>query len=152
MSATFSERHGLQAPEPEITAREEAPEALRDAVVLLARRAGMYFSTIRDIVCEVLLVRPDPNNWSEEPNISGEVFYRVGSCEWFNVYDIAESIWSSLRQPSAIHVNQESEQQRLFESRLNQVLRREGLGCQMARFSTGVRSRLCMPQGKQLQR
>ena len=30
-------------------------------------------SPMRDLICQVLLVKPDTNNWSEYPNIWNEV-------------------------------------------------------------------------------
>lgn len=71
-SASFSERHGFRGADVEITTREDAPEGVRAAVVMLGYAAGIGPGGMRDTVCEVLLKRPDPNNWSSG-NIENEV-------------------------------------------------------------------------------
>lgn len=74
MPQSFSDRHGFRAPEPEVSVRDDAPAELRDAVVQLGPQAGMSYFALRDVVCEELLVRPDPDNWTEVPNVRDEVF------------------------------------------------------------------------------
>ena len=71
-SASFSERHGYHGTDVEITTREDAPEEVRAAVLMLGYAAGMGPGGMRDTICEVLLKRPDPNNWSPG-NIENEV-------------------------------------------------------------------------------
>lgn len=73
MPERYSDRHGYRRPEQEITVREDAPEGLRFAVPLLARHAGMSPTTMRRIVCQVLLIQRDPSNWSEYPSVWDEV-------------------------------------------------------------------------------
>lgn len=91
---TFSERHKYKSPPHRITVREDAPRELRNAVVQLAMQSGLRPSQIRDIVCRVLITMPDPDNWSEEPNIRDEVIGLMMRCDWFKVYDIIEAIQS----------------------------------------------------------
>lgn len=69
---TFSKRHGFIGSAKEITIREDAPERLRYVILDLATRLGIRPSPLREIVCSVLKQRPDPNNWSEYPNVWGE--------------------------------------------------------------------------------
>ena len=95
MLPSFSERHGYRVADPEITIREDAPDDLRYAVAEIARRAGAGPHGIREVVCGVLFVRPNPGNWSAYPNVWGEVQDLLSSCEWFKIYDIAEALWRS---------------------------------------------------------
>ena len=76
--------------------REDAPDDLRYAVAAIARSASLTPSKIRDTVCQVVLVSPNRNNWSEYPNIWDEVLYLLNGCEWFKVYDVAEALWRNL--------------------------------------------------------
>ena len=123
MRQQFSERHGPQGSERDISIREDAPTELREAVVQLARQAGMTYSGLRELVCEVLLTRPDPNIWSEIPNVREEVFWHLESCEWSRVYDIAEAIYADLPANSDLA--------EAFSNRLNRFFREEGIGWQM---------------------
>ena len=88
MKEQFSGRYGYKSGDAEIAIREDAPEDLRFAVVQIARDAGMTPSSIRDIICPVLLAAPDRSNWSEYPNIWDEVQNHLRDCDWFKVYDI----------------------------------------------------------------
>ena len=125
MARNFSDRHGYQAPDRDISVREDAPEEFRDAVGQLAIQSGMSYGTLREVVCAALLARPDPNNWSEIPNIRDEVFWHLENCDWFKVYDIAEAIYAHLSH------SQNSDPSRTFSDRLNQLFRERGIGWQM---------------------
>src|SRR5207237_803048 len=70
----FSRRHGFRPAEPPITVWEDAPEDFRHTVLATAHeKCGMKPYALRDLVCGVLRKRPDPSNWSEYPNVWGEV-------------------------------------------------------------------------------
>ncbi len=92
---SFSKRFGYLPAGAPITVREDAPDDLRYAIATIARECGMGPSRIRDIVCSTLRVRPDQNNWSEYPNIWGEVVQLLEACDWFKVYDIAQSVFEN---------------------------------------------------------
>ena len=92
----FSKRHGFRVSPKEITVREDAPDSLRYFVLQTAVDLGWRPSFLRDIICRVLRVRPDRSNWSEYPNIWGEVEYLMDSCPWFKVYDIIEELYVGL--------------------------------------------------------
>lgn len=99
MVELFSKRHGFnQTSEAEITIRQDAPHNLRGFVVQLAYECGLRPSILRNIVCFVLRERPDQNNWSEFPNIDGEIQTLVDSCIWYRVYDIVEQIAQFMSQ------------------------------------------------------
>ena len=85
----FSRRHGFAPTEAPITIREEAPDAMRNAILDLAINVGIRPRQLRDIVCPVLFVAPDQNNWSEYPNIWQELQYLLRSAEWYKVYDMS---------------------------------------------------------------
>jgi hypothetical protein len=124
MQGRFSDRHGYRAPEQEIAVREDAPEGLRFAIPLIAQDAGMSPGAMRRVIGAVLLVRPDPSNWSEYPNIWDEVNGLIGDCPWFKVYDIAEAI-------QAAFAAQCSDGADIFQDRLNGYFRENGIGWQM---------------------
>ena len=109
----------------EIAVREDAPEGLRFAIPLIAQDAGMTPTAMRRIICAILLIRPDPSNWSDYPNIWEEVNILVGDCLWFKVYDIAEGLHAALAQ---YHPDRAS----AFQDRLNDFFRENGIGWQMA--------------------
>lgn len=121
----FSDRLGYRGTEPEVTVREDAPEGLRFAIPLIAQDAGMSPGAMRKIICAVLLVRPDPSNWSEYPNIWDEVNGLIEDCPWFKVYDIAEAI-------HAAFAAQYSDGADILQDRLNGYFRENGIGWQMA--------------------
>lgn len=128
----FSTRHGYAAPDREITIREDAPEDLRFAVPQIARDLGIWPSDMRDIVCQVLLVAPDRGNWSEYPNIWGEVNNLLSNCEWYRVYDIAEKFYSALSLSDPGNAAE-------YEARLNDYFRERGIGWQMQSGAIVVR-------------
>lgn len=125
MPQRFSDRHGYQAPEKDITVRDDAPTELREAIGQLAKQAGMTYSNLRNVVCEVLLTHPDPGNWSEVPNIRDEVHWHLTHCDWFKVYDIAEAIYATLA------TDWSEDQATTFSDRLNRFFREGGIGWQL---------------------
>ena len=129
MRQSFSERHELQGPERDISVRYDAPPELRVAVIQLAKRAGLNYSTLRDVVCEVLPARPNRNNWSEDPNIRDEVFSLLENCDWFKVYDLAEAIYDALLHHTDKPFAEPA--QPIFRERLNQFFREQGIGWEM---------------------
>ncbi|MBF6989300.1 AbiJ-NTD4 domain-containing protein [Cupriavidus sp. IK-TO18] len=95
---SFSKRYGYGAnvvPAP-ISVREDAPHDFRGVLVDLAYESLAKPSVVREIVCRVLRVRADSNNWSEFPNIDREVRELLDDAPWYKVYDVAEAIYSAL--------------------------------------------------------
>lgn len=118
----FSKRHDFEEVEPaEITVRHDAPPNLRRVVPILAEEVGMTPEPQREIVCRVLRKQPDPNNWSEHPNIANEVADHLDSCDWYRVYDIIE----------AFHKEMHSTHAEKFEEEINLFFLREGIGWKM---------------------
>src|SRR5713101_8142034 len=88
----FSKRNCYVGPAKEITVREDAPENLRYFLLEVATDLGWGPSSLRDVLCRVLHTPPDPSNWSEYPNIWGEVQTLMDGCEWYRVYDFVEQL------------------------------------------------------------
>ncbi len=84
----------------------------------------MSFTTLREIVCEVLRESPNPNNWSEIPNVRDEVLDLIQGCAWFRVYDAAEAIYITLRRRSY-------EKAEGYQESLNEFFVERGIGWQM---------------------
>ena len=125
MPERFSDRHGYRGADQKITVREDAPESLRFAIPLIAQDAGMSPSEMRRAICQLLLIRPNPSNWSDYPNVWHEVNELIESCAWFKVYDVAEAFYHSL----ALHFPDRAQ---TFKDRLNQYFRENGIGWEMA--------------------
>lgn len=127
MTERFSDRQGYRAPPAQITVREDAPPELRGAIRLLAREAGMQPSAIRDVLCQVLLTPPNDNNWSEYPNIWGEVGWLIDNAAWYKVYDIAEALHAELASGRPWDAKPADG----FQRRLNGFLAERGIGWEL---------------------
>ena len=125
MTGIFSDRNGYRREEPEISVREDAPEAIRVGLIMLAYRGELSPEGLRRIICDALLRRPDPNNWGES-NVRREIDGLIDSIEWFKVYDIAESVFEFLHRPP--HHDGRADN---FEYQLNLLFREHGVGWQM---------------------
>lgn len=124
MPETFSDRHGYRVADAEITVREDAPEALRYAIPLIAQGVSMTPTAMRRILCQVLLVPPDPSNWSDYPNVWNELNDLIAQCPWFKVYDSAEALHTAL-------ANADPDRAQAFADHLNRFFRENGIGWEM---------------------
>lgn len=124
MPERFSDRLGYRGAEQAITIREDSPEGLRIAVPLIGQDAGLSPTAMRRIICSTLLVRPEPGNWSDYPNVWDEVNALIENCPWYKVYDIIEKFHAAIAQS-------DPERATAFQDRLNQFLRENGIGWQM---------------------
>lgn len=118
----FSNRFGFGLTKSEITIREDAPAELRDFIVQLYYELGRQPSSLRFFVCRVLRTPADSGNWSEYPNIDGEVRELIHSCSWFKVYDIIERICEALIEDQYYPHFQE------FTSEINEYFIEKGIG------------------------
>jgi hypothetical protein len=125
---SFSKRHGHRSQPKEITVWEGAPENLRHFVLETACEMGYGPSAIRALICSVLHVRPDPNNWSEYPNVWGEAQDLVYGCDWFKFYDLVEAMYRSLENSTGENAQERSTH---FQEALNEFFVDEGIGWQM---------------------
>lgn len=131
--SSFSDRFGYQAAEAEITIREDAPTPVRDGILMAGYAADLGPGTMRDILCQVLLQRPDQNNWSPG-NVEREVSALVDEAPWYRVYDFAERLYAEIGTRDFTRV-----QQVRFEAQLNQLFRERGVGWEMKEGSLVAR-------------
>jgi hypothetical protein len=84
----------------------------------------MTATTMRRTICQVLLIRPDPYNRSDYPNVWDELNGLIERCPWFRVYDIAEALYATfaLSRPESAEA---------FRSGLNEYFCENGIGWQM---------------------
>ncbi len=120
----FSRRMGYRPAESDITIREDAPDEMRHAIVMLADSLGLDPDDTRSEVCRILLKIPKNSNWTLYPNIFNEVNDLVAEAPWFRVYDIAEGFYDRL-ESSYPPRGQE------FQERLNEFFREKGIGWEM---------------------
>ena len=85
-------------------------------------------SSLRDVVCRVLRTPPDAGNWSEYPNIWGEVEGLVYRCDWFKVYDIIEALHAKMAKNDFSRGQTDAPQ---FAEALNEFFIEEGIGWQL---------------------
>jgi AbiJ N-terminal domain 4 len=98
---SFSRRNncGVAA---EIKVREGAPEEVRIALIDTSYDCGWGPVALRTITCKVLRKKPDPNSWSEYPNVDREVRDFVDNCPWFKVYDIIEALYAAMAKQDVL--------------------------------------------------
>jgi hypothetical protein len=104
--------------------RDDAPRELREAVVQIARDFGITPGTQRSILTRILRVLPDPNNWSEYPNVWNEVQWLVLNCEWYHVYDYIEALHECVSAG-------ESNSAEAFAREINDFFVANGIGWQL---------------------
>jgi len=122
----FSSRYGFrQTSNNEITVRHDASSELRGALVELAYSCGYGPKSLRSLACQILLKRPDPNNWSEYPNIDYEVRELIDNCNWYRVYDLAETTCQKMLE-APFSYNPEK-----FQTELNMFFMENGIGWQI---------------------
>lgn len=143
LTAPFSDRFGFRPQDAEIVIREDAPEAVRAAVLMLGYDAGMSPDDMRLDLCEVLLTRPDPGNWSA-PNVRSEIDRLIDSAPWYKVYDFAEKLHRRIAARDFTGSIAPA-----FEARLNAVFRELGVGWKMENGVIVVRASEAFGQATQ---
>ena len=118
----FSSRFGFRGPDAEITIREDAPDEVRDAVAMLGYAFDLGPGSMRELMCEVLLKRPDPGNWSPG-NIENEVQGLIDQAPWYKIYDFVERLYVVVGKG-----DYSGEKQQAFEERLNLSFCELGVG------------------------
>ena len=104
---------------------------MRYFVLEKARELGLRPASLRDIACSILEERPNPDNWSEYPNIWNEVETHVYGCEWFQVYDIIELVWERLKTKDDAGDWEEYPKAPEFKKAINDFFVRNGIGWQL---------------------
>lgn len=123
MSESFSERYGYSKIPADHFVYEDAPEQLRQYIKkVVYEDMGKRPRFLRSVICRTLLVREDPDNWSEYPNIDYEVNDHLHGMEWYQVYDVIESL------ADVFETLGQSEE---YESLMNSGFRRLGIGWQL---------------------
>jgi hypothetical protein len=148
-SPNFSQRRGFAPPDAPITVRDEAPGWLRDLVISLAQEAHLGPSDLRDLLCPLLLISPDSNNWSTG-NIEREVRDDLWRADWFHVYDFIKILARRIQKTRTREALTE------FTNGLNDSFRRKGVGWQLKdgkietrgeeSFETSVRTAIAATQ------
>ncbi|MRG47013.1 hypothetical protein GFS24_17960 [Chitinophaga sp. SYP-B3965] len=115
---TFSKRFGHSQNDKEITVREDAPQSLREFLIMTLYHFDYTPFFLRDVICKVLRVAPDRNNWTDYPNIDGEVHNLIENCDWYKIYDIIEAFARQIKE----------EKKQLFHDDLNDFFRTNGIG------------------------
>jgi hypothetical protein len=127
----FSKRQGYIDQAKEITIREDAPENLRYCVLQTAIDLGYNPSALREIMCRVLREVPERYNWSEYPNIWGEVRDLMAGAEWFKVYDIIEALHAHFHQSDRVSGIKQQRHASRFADEMNSFFLEKGIGWQL---------------------
>jgi hypothetical protein len=135
---TFSERNGFSIPDAEIKTRNDAPDDLRDALISICYKAGFKPSEIRAILCDAFFKAPNQNNWSDYPNIDGEIRDLIHECKWFEVYDAVEMLSRFLRKSARIS-SEGIPASDFFDEKVSRYFRRAGIGWQVANGKVEMR-------------
>ena len=91
-SEPFSAKFGYRGENSADLIREDAPEKFRIGLLdIFGRQFEIGAVMFREIVCGVLRVDTDSNNWSGE-RVWEETKNQVLACEWFRVFDIIEAV------------------------------------------------------------
>lgn len=136
--STFSERHGLFVDDAEISIWHDAPEEFRGALPSICYRVGLKPSELRTIICELLFLSPDRSNWSDFPNVDGEVKDILQECKWFEVYDFIEAVSGYLKKNHKVS-KEGAPQSQEFDELISRYFRRNGYGWLMANGQIEVR-------------
>lgn len=130
---SFSKRHGLGQADAPITIRHDAPDWLRSLIVRYAYEANLRPSSLRGVLCDLLLEAPDSSNWSEFPNIDSEVQELLSKADWYQVYDLIEIIVDTLSKSSNYDKTEE------FCAKINEAFRRKGVAWQLVNGRIQIR-------------
>lgn len=144
MNETFSKRFGFYQPAVrEIVVRQGAPVDLRTFLVEVAYECGFTPRSLRTVICRLLKKRPDPNNWSEYPNINDEVHGLIEECAWYRVYDVVEGLLAKMAEtPFSYDASK-------FEGEFNDFCIENGIGWKVAHGVVETRGAEALEQSVQ---
>ena len=144
----FSRRHGYSETAIDITVRHDAPENLRQAIVVIAYEFSIRPKSLREIICSVLRIAPNQDNWSDYPDIDQEIQGILYDCKWYYIYDIIERIYSDiLSNKVLIFTSSDHRSQSLcpshisdtFANEINQYFCEHGIGWQLIEGQIEIR-------------
>lgn len=133
MTESFSERQGLKPRMAKITIRDDAPHEFRGVLVEICYKHQFRPKPLRSLICRVLRKRPNENNWSEYPNIDGEIRELIDECEWYRVYDILEAIYDHMKEHCLSYDYEK------FEKEINEYFVEAGIGWQLVAGKIEIR-------------
>lgn len=114
---SFTDRMGVEIPEPPISVRNDAPIDFRLYLLQLMLQYEQL-KHIRTYVCYVTKNAEDSGNWSENDFMKGEIQNLLEQCPWNRIYDIIEYFYEKLQQ-----VNKEQ-----FTKEINEYFIEKGIG------------------------
>ncbi len=119
----FSRRHGFGGAAAEITIRDDAPQDVREAILMIAEGdLRVSPGAIRSPLCAVLRQVPDPSNWTNYPNVWEECQRLMMGAPWYKVYDFVEALYERLAH------SQEPDRAPRWESLINEYFLERGVG------------------------
>jgi hypothetical protein len=103
----FIRRYGLSAQPVGVLTYEDAPIGLRNKlfeILSASKRQDLNAFQLRDIACQVMDVRPDPNpqNSFYTALAMSEAQQLVYECKWFQFYGIIEEIAQVIRKADGV--------------------------------------------------
>lgn len=119
---SFTDRMGIDIPEPQITVRNDAPLPLRNYLLLLMQKYEKSLKKIRSYVCLVTKEAEDPNNWGENDFMKAEIQSIIQDCPWYRIYDVIEYFYAKLL------VNKDD-----FEKEINEYFIEKGIGWKLSK-------------------
>jgi hypothetical protein len=126
MNQPFSDRYGYrEGSEPEITVREDAPEAIRDGLIVVAQETGMATGGLLRIACKMLR-KIQKSNDNFNYTYEDELHEIITNAKWYRIYDICEKIYEFL-----IGYDNSDPRADEFEHQINLLFREHGVGWQM---------------------
>lgn len=109
---SFTERMGIEIPEPKIVVRNDAPADFRLYLLqLMLRYEGL--KKVRTCVCFVTKEAEDRNNWAENDFMKSEV---QSICPWYRIYDIIDFFYQQINDKIG------------FEKEVNEYFVEKGIG------------------------
>ena len=112
---SFTERMGIEIPEPKIVVRNDAPADFRLYLLqLMLRYEGL--KKVRTCVCFVTKEAEDRNNWAENDFMKSEVQSILENCPWYRIYDIIEFFYQQINDKIG------------FEKEVNEYFVEKGIG------------------------
>ncbi len=118
----FSRRFGHGPEEREITIREDAPEEIRGAILMIAEgELKVRPSRLRSVLCTVFRKLPESGNWSDYPNVWEECQSLISGAPWYRVYDFVEALYHELAKL-------DGEKAARWEALLNEYFLEAGVG------------------------
>lgn len=112
---SFTDRMGIERPEPRIVVRNDAPESFRLFLLQIMRRyEGL--KKIRSCICFITNEAEDRNNWAENDFMKSEVISILEECPWYRIYDIIEYFYNQVHDKLG------------FERDINEYFIEKGIG------------------------